>query len=114
MTGQRAGVFVPLQSATLLVLMKDSMTSRSGHDGPGQLISLYLYPAMTLIPTALYVTTASFADINCIFVSQTKAEVKDYAYGYHRISQERLVCPHNLQGSGVDADSEQHFCCLLW
>lgn len=53
MTGQLIGVFVPPRHASLLVLMKDSMTSRLGHDGPGQLISLYVAQAITLIPTAL-------------------------------------------------------------
>lgn len=98
-TRQHTGVFAPLQSAILLVLMKDSMTSHSGHDEPGQLISLYLDPAMTLMPTTLYASIASFANINCDFCSQTQPEVKRwYVYMIFtgKISLSRF-CPCRLR-----------------
>lgn len=56
------------------LLMKGSMTSRTGHDGPGQLITLYLNPAMSLIQ--LVFTCWLPVNVDCSFCSQVACKVK--------------------------------------
>jgi len=77
-TGQPADIFVSSWPDFLLVLVKDSTTSHSNHDGPEQLISISLHPALTPMISELY-SSKAYEKI-WSFCSQIPHKVKFMVY----------------------------------